>query len=259
MNKFAIALCAMLAVMFAVSCSERDVQDKTAIAVDGHTSQNALDWAGSYRGTLPCADCPGILTIVNLAQNGTFDLFTQYLKNDDTGELQRGNFTWSEDGRNITLRTDPPRHFQVGENILFTLDTTGQRIDGALADAYKLTKIPDADVAEHYWKLVRLYDRTVPVTNRDVHIILKRDGNRVTGSGGCNMLGGVYALQGDDGLTFGDIASTEMACPTGMDTEQEFLALLAKVNFYTISGDTLMLFGADKQQEIARFHAVYLY
>lgn len=24
---------------------------------DGHNAQNALDWFGTYEGTLPCADC----------------------------------------------------------------------------------------------------------------------------------------------------------------------------------------------------------
>ena len=30
-----------------------------------HTSQNALDWDGIYRGLLPCADCEGIQTTIS--------------------------------------------------------------------------------------------------------------------------------------------------------------------------------------------------
>ncbi|HSH50375.1 MAG TPA: copper resistance protein NlpE N-terminal domain-containing protein, partial [Bacteroidales bacterium] len=29
---------------------------------DMHTSEISLDWQGTYKGVLPCADCPGIET-----------------------------------------------------------------------------------------------------------------------------------------------------------------------------------------------------
>ena len=36
---------------------------------DEHNSQNALDWNGIYRGTLPGADCEGILTTITLQKD----------------------------------------------------------------------------------------------------------------------------------------------------------------------------------------------
>ncbi|MDE5451088.1 copper resistance protein NlpE N-terminal domain-containing protein, partial [Elizabethkingia meningoseptica] len=33
---------------------------------DSHNAQNSLDWAGTYEGTVPCADCPGIKTTITL-------------------------------------------------------------------------------------------------------------------------------------------------------------------------------------------------
>jgi len=38
-----------------------------------HTSANSLDWAGVYRGVLPCADCPGIETTLRLATDSTYE------------------------------------------------------------------------------------------------------------------------------------------------------------------------------------------
>ncbi|GGD94473.1 copper resistance protein NlpE [Planktosalinus lacus] len=40
-------------------------------APDISTSENSLDWHGTYQGILPCADCEGIQTEVTLHDNNT--------------------------------------------------------------------------------------------------------------------------------------------------------------------------------------------
>ena len=109
---------------------------------DAHTSRNALDYEGTYRGVLPCADCAGIETELTLGAGGTFNLKTTYLgKDDDRVFEEEGTFNWDDAGQRITLagRERPNRYF-VGENYLAQLDAEGQRIEGGLADRYVLKK-----------------------------------------------------------------------------------------------------------------------
>ena len=47
---------------------------------DGHNAQNSLDWAGTYEGTLPCADCPGIKTTITLKDDNTYTISEEYLE-----------------------------------------------------------------------------------------------------------------------------------------------------------------------------------
>lgn len=107
-------------------------------------SQTSLDWAGTYFNTLPCASCEGIETWVTLNQDGTFELKTNYLGlNDAREEIFTGKFTWDPTGSMVQLEGligDAPGKYKVGENRIWHLDTTGNIIEGELAERYILTK-----------------------------------------------------------------------------------------------------------------------
>jgi len=92
------------------------------------------------------------------------------------------------------------------------------------------------------WRLIRLGDATVTATDpqRTPNLVLDPVSHRVSGSGGCNRLSGGYELKGEQ-LTFGQMASTRMACPSGMETEQKFLAALRQVKKWRIAGRQLEL------------------
>ena len=104
-----------------------------------------------------------------------------------------------------------------------------------------------------YWKLVLLDGAPVPPTQREAHFILRPADKRVSGSGGCNGLGGTYELDGDN-LKFGQMIRTMMACPTGMDTENGFLAALGEARTARVSGQQLILLDAEGRP-LARFEA----
>jgi putative lipoprotein len=82
-----------------------------------------------------------------------------------------------------------------------------------------------------YWKLVRVGDGPAITAEkqREPHLILHPASKRVSGSGGCNRLSGSYESEGDR-LTFGRMAGTLMACPTGMETEKQFLEALGQTS-----------------------------
>jgi len=93
---------------------------------DMHTSQNSLDWAGAYEGTLPCADCPGIKTRLTLNNDGSYELSTQYLNRQLAPQVLRGQFTWNAAGNAITLDANGRgQGFAVGEGRLTLLNRDG--------------------------------------------------------------------------------------------------------------------------------------
>lgn len=109
-----------------------------------------------------------------------------------------------------------------------------------------------------YWKLVRLRDEPVLVVDnqREPHIILRTDGQRVAGSGGCNRLLGGYRVEGSR-IEFGKLAVTLMACPAGMEQEQAFLGALGAAARWRVLGSHLELFDASGAR-LARLEAVHL-
>jgi copper homeostasis protein (lipoprotein) len=109
-----------------------------------------------------------------------------------------------------------------------------------------------------YWKLVRLNGEPVKAepNQREPHIILRTQDQRVSGSGGCNRLLGGYRIDGNR-ISFGKFAATLMACPAGMDQEQAFLGALGQAARWRVVGSHLELFVAGGAT-IARLEAVHL-
>ncbi|WP_417266728.1 copper resistance protein NlpE [Brumimicrobium sp.] len=122
---------------------EENMDTIVSDVVDGHNSQNALDWAGVYEGTLPCADCEGINTVIEIKEDNTFALAQTYLKapKNNTEIKSNGTFSWDTTGSNITLKNgEETTHFKVGENQLFMLDSEGEMVEGELSEFYILKK-----------------------------------------------------------------------------------------------------------------------
>ena len=105
------------------------------------------------------------------------------------------------------------------------------------------------------WKLARLGATPVQPASaqQQPSLVLDSRSQRVSGSAGCNRITGGYELQGDH-LTFTKMASTMMACVSGMDTERIFLDALQQVRGWKITGDKLELVDATGQP-LAQFQA----
>jgi heat shock protein HslJ len=95
-----------------------------------------------------------------------------------------------------------------------------------------------------YWKAVELAGAPVPAqpTNREAHLVFQPTG-RLSGSDGCNRITGAYILKGE-GITFGKVAGTQMACPDTADVERRFQSALKGTSHWRITGNRLELFGA---------------
>ena len=78
--------------------------------------------------------------------------------------------------------------------------------------------------------------------SREAHLAFQ-PGGRVSGSDGCNRITGSYTLKGE-GVTFGQIAGTQMACPDTADVAGRFHSALKGTSHWRIVGSRLELFGA---------------
>lgn len=135
-----------------VSCNSKEQKTEEIIVedtiistefVDEHTAQNSLDWDGTYQGTLPCADCEGIITTIILNSDGTFSSKEEYQKEPILIIENKGNFVWDNSGLIVALKGesgDYKRSFKVVENAIIHLDNEENEITGELAELYRLTK-----------------------------------------------------------------------------------------------------------------------
>lgn len=235
-----------------VACkNQKDIADN---------SQNALDWAGRYQGNLPCADCPGIQTDLELKEDGSYTLRYRYQDRSDSVYTESGKLKWGKKGQQITLEgKEKPNQYQLEEGALRQLDLKGKPVEGELAERY-LLKRPEESPLNKYWKLVELNGQAIKTpkgARKEIHFILKANG-QLQAHGGCNSVSGNYKLQEEQKrIQFTGLMSTKMACPN-LGKEQEFLKVLGSVDNYSISGDKLSLQKA-KMAPQARFEAVYFY
>jgi copper homeostasis protein (lipoprotein) len=227
------------------------------------TSQNALDWQGTYAGVTPCADCEGIITTLQLKQDNTYRLRQQYGSKGTKGFEKEGSFEWNKNGNVIMLQGikegDGPRFYKVGENRVVQLDLQGNEITGNLAPMYTLTKDQEG-IENRYWKLIEVNGNAVAPNERwrrEPHVILHPNGNRVTGHGGCNSFSGSYEVKGDNRIAFSQMASTRMFCNDASEVEDLMLRAIQSCDSYYVSGDSLQLFRA-RMAPLAKFVAVYL-
>jgi heat shock protein HslJ len=94
------------------------------------------------------------------------------------------------------------------------------------------------------WKLVKIGDQ--PVVADTAPTLSFDENGQAGGNASCNQFGGSYEAK-DGKLTFGPLVSTLMACatPGAMEQEAAYMAALAKVAGYTVTGDQLTLIDAN--------------
>ena len=266
---------------------------KDSTKVDSHTSKNALDYTGVYKGVLPCADCSGITTILELKENETYSLQTSYQGKSGKIFEEKGRFQWNDKGNTIVLSDikNAPNQYFVGENTLTQLDMSGEKITGELASNYVLrkemnsTEMPNEieespseeklnnrmitrtviktvnpaegkfALAKTHWKLIELNGKKVKQKGKkDFFIQLNSKDGRFHGYAGCNNFNGNYAMPKSFEIAFSNIASTMMACPN-MDLESQLMKTLEQVDSYNIKGNILQL-NKGKLEHLAKFEAV---
>lgn len=138
------SLLIFVAALAAVACGgnapKKAAVAETQVAPDMHTAETSLDYLGTYEGTLPAADCPGIRTTLTLKPDGTYDLHMEYIDR-NAGFDETGVFTVRENLLTLTLLDDGSEaYYKVEENRLRMLDAEKQPAAGPSAEKYVLHK-----------------------------------------------------------------------------------------------------------------------
>lgn len=119
-----------------------ETKTDSTIAI-GDNSQNSLDWNGTYKGTIPCADCEGIAMEITLNKDLTFTSKSVYLGKEKNEFNENGIFSWNKEGSGITTVSEnkTTAMYKVGENKLILLNSEGkENSDSKMADMYVLNK-----------------------------------------------------------------------------------------------------------------------
>lgn len=149
-----LALVAVAAVALVSSCTDKkttqDVgaNDSTSVATVADTlaTANGMDLAsvaGTYAGTLPAADCPGIETVLTINADSTYQIEQNYIDRKD-GHDEASGVLQVLDGSVIMLvrpSSGEQTYYKVKDtNSLIMTDSLGNEPEGEMAQLYVLTK-----------------------------------------------------------------------------------------------------------------------
>lgn len=95
--------------------------------------------ADTYYGFLPCADCPGISYILDLTENGQYNLTMDYYERESTF-TNKGKFTYENNQLTLHSNGEVSARFEREGNNLLYLDMKGNRIQSELSSYYILYK-----------------------------------------------------------------------------------------------------------------------
>lgn len=257
--KFRIIVFILLIINVSCNSQKKNFKKQQALAIkNAHTARNSVDWAGTYRGVLPCADCEGIQIELSLSKKGTYELLRRYEGKSEDIITERGNFRWLPEGNGITLysgnNTNDYTHYLVGEHQLTMLDKDANRIESEYSELYILKKKGyDDRITEKYWRLIELNGKAVESLpgKEQLHLQLKLINSSVFGYGGCNRFSGHFELMHGNRIQFTKMLRTLIACKR-LETENLFLSQFDEVNTYEVKNDTLTLSRAKSKQS-ARF------
>ncbi len=218
----------------------------------------SVDWEGSYYGTLPCADCPGIETTIRLMRDKSFEKTTHYLEKGEELFEESGTFLWNKKGTTISLisasQPDERNYFQVMENNIVLLDQKGRKIATNHPELYTLEKLPA--IMETYWMLSEINgSEVIPPEDwkRGAHFILKNKDQRTYGNTSCNAFTGKFTVSGNYSIRFENIMATKKACIDNI-YEKDYIKVLSMATSYSIDKKTLSLFNS-RENLLAKFIA----
>lgn len=134
------------------SCSDKkavqSVVDKDSISVSSYTAsdKNNLDLAsvtGTYEGTFPAADGPGIKTVLTIKADSTYQLEQDYIDQKDGHDEASGVFKVLDSNVLMLVRPSNGEHtfYKVKDaNSIVMTDSVGNEPEGETAKFYVLKK-----------------------------------------------------------------------------------------------------------------------
>jgi len=115
------------------------------VAAAEPTAADAAAFAGTFRGTVPCADCEGIDTTLELKTDGSYALSRSYQGKGD-GSPSKSDGTWTAEDNGKRVRLDPNSKSEddslfevVSKDEIRMLDVEGKKIESEFNHSLKRT------------------------------------------------------------------------------------------------------------------------
>ena len=134
------------------SCTEKKTtanatdKDSTSVVDTTATDDNYVDLAavsGTYEGTLPAADCPGIKTVLTIKADSTYQLQQDYIDKKNGHDEASGVFKVFDGKRLVLVRpsSGEQTYYKVKDNSSIVMtDSLGVEPEGETAKLYVLKK-----------------------------------------------------------------------------------------------------------------------
>ena len=152
MKKKLVLTAAVIAALSVVSCNGKKTNsqgaDQDSLSYAGNDSLNSNDIvldsiAGTYEGTLPAADCPGIKTVLTINADSTYELKQDYIDRKDGHDEASGVLQVLDGNVLMLVRPSSGEHtfYKVkdSKSVVMT-DSLGNEAEGEMAKLYVLTK-----------------------------------------------------------------------------------------------------------------------
>lgn len=93
---------------------------------------------GTYQGTLPAADGPGIATTITFGQDRSYTEELVYIDKDDGTFTETGKYHIADDTIELTSAASEKSYYKIEDGQIRRLDMEQKPITGTLADYYIL-------------------------------------------------------------------------------------------------------------------------
>lgn len=139
--KICSLLLALSILLFACNADQRSATPPDDLAHDVDTLKQSYRFNGVFSGTIPCADCPGINTIVEFLPDQTFYERMDYIGRASTFA---DSGTWKQQDSIVTVSfgaQSQNKYFGImNDSTITMLDADKNRITGPLAHLYLLSR-----------------------------------------------------------------------------------------------------------------------
>lgn len=135
------ALCAALLMTACGGGAKSANADAATTEATGTLSQDTA-YCGTYRGTLPAADCPGIKTVLTIKADSTYSLSSDYIDRQNGHSEESGIYHKNGDVIElVTPSSGEKTYYKVKDaNSVIMTDSAGTEPQGETSKLYILTK-----------------------------------------------------------------------------------------------------------------------
>ena len=142
-------LCLTALALLTACKNEEKLTNSQTTAVDTIATQTPAKpetahtaWMGKYAGVLPCGDCKGIKTEIEVKADSTYTLTSQYLGKGTAADVYKGTYHFETSKSMITLdAVGDHLKFEVQEGMLIKRDKFGNPEQGGEEARYYLPKM----------------------------------------------------------------------------------------------------------------------